>query len=490
MYKEIIENLFVNQIIESIGPNEKREKVLNNTFLLIKSILNKELTNQKEFSIKIIPFGSYPNKIYLSDSDLDITLFFIDKNESIYEYTYEFLSGIISKIDLILRKYKEISDIHIIHADIKLIKFKINSISVDISINNMTGLSKLFFFEFLESEILISKEKINLFKKTLILIKAWCSFEGSVLGSNIGLMGSYALECLVLLMFNLKNKEISNEISGFCLFFSMYHDLDWENNVMTIFGIVSVDEYMKLITTSDEDMFYSELSKIQKQGDLFNLIKYEVFEKFYIKVNMLNKQNKPCMSIISNRKVNIIKYVNIIDPLFPMNNLGKSINIFNQSKISCLFSTTHSILMKLHSSQIDRCLPIDYLNFLFKLFKNTMSSIENELLYLKLLHPKIVLNNESPVFDSVLNSLSQYGKVVSIDEFTVTNFNSLFLSSSQQTKIEISNQNHCLQRIFITKSIVDNIINSRMNDSPICSIEDLSLVMPSDMEKFRDMMHL
>ena len=44
--------------------------------------------------------------------------------------------------------------------------------------------------------------KDHLFKRSIILIKAWCYYESRVLGAHHGLISTYALETLVLYIFH------------------------------------------------------------------------------------------------------------------------------------------------------------------------------------------------------------------------------------------------------------------------------------------------
>lgn len=56
----------------------------------------------------------------------------------------------------------------------------------------------------------VNKEvgKDHLFKRSIILIKAWCYHEGNIHGSNHWLMSTYALEVLILNIFNLFHTSI------------------------------------------------------------------------------------------------------------------------------------------------------------------------------------------------------------------------------------------------------------------------------------------
>lgn len=42
----------------------------------------------------------------------------------------------------------------------------------------------------------------HLFKRSIILIKAWCYYESRILGAHHGLISTYALETLVLYIFH------------------------------------------------------------------------------------------------------------------------------------------------------------------------------------------------------------------------------------------------------------------------------------------------
>ena len=50
------------------------------------------------------------------------------------------------------------------------------------------------FFEELDKEL----GKEHIFKKSILMIKAWCLYEGHILGSHIGCFSTYALEVLIL----------------------------------------------------------------------------------------------------------------------------------------------------------------------------------------------------------------------------------------------------------------------------------------------------
>ena len=53
----------------------------------------------------------------------------------------------------------------------------------------------------------------HLFKRSIILIKAWCYYESRILGANMGLFSTYALSILVLYIINLFHSSLSGPLS-------------------------------------------------------------------------------------------------------------------------------------------------------------------------------------------------------------------------------------------------------------------------------------
>jgi len=69
--------------------------------------------------------------------------------------------------------------------------------------------------------------KNHLFKRSIILIKAWCYYESRILGAHHGLISTYALETLILYIFHLFHCSLNGPLavrfrginSGLCLCF-------------------------------------------------------------------------------------------------------------------------------------------------------------------------------------------------------------------------------------------------------------------------------
>ena len=110
--------------------------------------------------------------------------------------------------------------------------------------------------------------KLFILKRTIILIKAWCYYEGNFIGSNIGLMASCALELLMLYIFNIYYENIQDEIDAFFLFFKLMSEFDFDNNIITLFGLISKKFFFENCNNQKEPFWY-----INKSEDkyLFNI---------------------------------------------------------------------------------------------------------------------------------------------------------------------------------------------------------------------------
>ena len=265
-YKKI-EELFVDFILDLTGPTPELEEERVVKFETTKNIIiNKLNSNYPYHNTYILPYGSFPMKVYLKNADIDITIILQSKDEKkiIMEMEIEFINHILKLIKEEFEKYNKnanctlFSELKIIMADVPLLKGKIGNISLDISVNNFSGIYKVVLIEYIENQLKngfnrsnlfsdnsYNNNKIQIFRRTLILIKSWCLFEGNLMGSNIGLMASYALEILVICMFNLYYDKINSEFDGFQKFFEIMDNFEWKKYIISIFEINEYMEFQK-----------------------------------------------------------------------------------------------------------------------------------------------------------------------------------------------------------------------------------------------------
>jgi hypothetical protein len=288
------------------------------------------------------------------------------------------------------------------------------------------------------------------YKRTLLLIKSWCYYEGNILGSNIGLLGSYALEVLVIYMFNNYKGKFNSELEAFFTFFNMISKINWENQIVTIYGIYDITTLSKyelnlenLLSSIEQDkeqkIIYSEISEFVKQFERFNDIE---------KVQIFN---------INTKTIVLGKYnMYIIDPIYNTNNLGKSVNFHNSSRIKELFDYMDIQCQDLIKLKTEKVSPYQYFNEISSLFSTLITSNDSELFKIKLSEPKILIVPQIQNSKNFVNNLNDFD-----NDFEEENeFNQLFmLQEEEDLEDKIDNQEN-LEPLCLCDNISGGFTNN------------------------------
>ena len=415
---EQIEKSFVNYLLKLTGPNTEQDKKRQDKYENLKRYLLEELKKDEKLSkynFYIFSFGSFPFKIYHNESDIDITIVIQDKNTNLILYNdtnneenYEKKKEFLIKVHLILKNYfinKNSNDNYIqdIISDknnlVPLVKCKYESIAFDITVNNLDGLLKIIFMNYLEKNFLDSK----FYKKTLILIKSWCYFQGSILGSNASLLGSYALECLVIYMFNYYKDSFNNEIEAFFKFFEIMKNIDWEKKIVSIYDLFDDEESFKI-----KDLLFSD--KYQNENKInFKKIYNEILSK--LERYKLNYKGKNENIIIQRDK----KKMFILDPMYNVFNLAKSVNYHNSFRIKEILIDMNEECTKIKNLKLkNNCSKKKYLNSILKLFNRILSGHIPELFFENLPQPKMVIlpTNKNDDFEESNEKIEKNAKEI------------------------------------------------------------------------------
>lgn len=104
------------------------------------------------------------------------------------------------------------------------------------SSNQAGGLSTLCFLQ--EVDQLIGQD--HLFKRSIILMKAWCYYESRILGSHHGLLSTYALTILIMYIFNVCYDDIDSPLRALYYVLQYFCQFDWDNYAISIHGPVSL----------------------------------------------------------------------------------------------------------------------------------------------------------------------------------------------------------------------------------------------------------
>uniref|UniRef100_A0ACD5YII6 Uncharacterized protein n=1 Tax=Avena sativa TaxID=4498 RepID=A0ACD5YII6_AVESA len=258
---------------------------------------------------EVFPFGSVPLKTYLPDGDIDLAAFgSACSDESVANEVRAILESEEQRKDAEF----EVKDVQYINAEVKLVKCFVQNIVVDISFHQIGGLCTLCFLEQVDQRF----EKKHLFKRSIMLIKAWCYYESRILGAHHGLISTYALETLVLYIFHLFHETLDGPLAVLYRFLDYYSKFDWDNKGIGLYGPITLSSLPELVTDSPGtyDDCFLEREEILK----------ECAESFAVHPS---QNTRPFPR----------KFLNIVDPLKQSNNLGRSVSKGNFYRIRSAF---------------------------------------------------------------------------------------------------------------------------------------------------------
>ncbi|XP_073144911.1 uncharacterized protein [Henckelia pumila] len=289
----------IQKVQLTAASEERRRKITDYIQRFIRNRLGAE----------VFPYGSVPLKTYLPDGDIDLTAFGGANSED----------KLADEIRVALEEEAKnkaaefvVKDVQLIHAEVKVVKCIVQDIVVDISLNQIGGLSALCFLE--QVDRFIGKD--NLFKRSIILTKAWCYYESRILGGHHGLISTYALEIMVLYIFHLFYSTLNGPLSVLHKFLDYFSKFDWETYCISLKGPVRLSSLPDVVPEIVEDC----------RGDLM------------LNNDFLSSCTKAFSIPSTNSRGFQQKHLNIIDPLKETNNLGRSVNKANFYRIRSAFN--------------------------------------------------------------------------------------------------------------------------------------------------------
>ncbi|KAK9291450.1 hypothetical protein L1049_019398 [Liquidambar formosana] len=295
------------ELITRIQPNQPSEERRNAVACYVQRLM------MKCFSCQVFTFGSVPLKTYLPDGDIDLTAF--SKNQSLKDTWANEVRDMLESEENNEDAEFRVKEVQYIQAEVKLIKCLVENIVVDISFNQLGGLCTLCFLE--QVDHLINQN--HLFKRSIILIKAWCYYESRILGAHHGLISTYALETLVLYIFLVFNNSFAGPLEVLYRFLEFFSKFDWDNFCVSLRGPVPISSLPSM---------KADLPR-KDGGEL--LLRNSVLDHSYAYAVLPGGQENHDQPFVS-------KHFNVIDPLRTNNNLGRSVSKGNFFRIRSAFA--------------------------------------------------------------------------------------------------------------------------------------------------------
>lgn len=274
-------------------------------------------------------FGSVPLKCFLPDGDVDLTAVFPEARAP--EGWAQRLVQAVERARLSNPPFS-LGQVTLINAEVKLVKIEVEDLVVDVSVNSAGGLCGLLFLD--AADEFIGRD--NLFKRSVLLVKSWCFYESRVLGAHHALLSTYAIETLVLYTFNHFGEGLETPLDVLHAMLGYFATFDWEARGISLAGPVAVGG------EDGEPLGPPGLVEGARGLPGLGTFLKEAAAKYAVlpgcAADHTSDGTDSSKAGTSDRKSFRWKQVNIVDPLLPFNNLGRSVSKSNMYRIRRAFA--------------------------------------------------------------------------------------------------------------------------------------------------------
>jgi len=247
----------VDEIIIGLMPCPESERLLSTILRFVEALVRKSL------GAKLFAHGSFALKTYLPDSDLNIAAFFTHNHHRTWiQRTIksllreDFASAVASSVQfspgsgtLELADYLVVKNSNFEASPYlgKVVHALVGNVTVEICANQPNTLSSVALFE--ELDRLVGKD--HLFKRTIILTKAWACYEAEVLGQSDSFLNSYCIHIMVFFVFNAFYREIETPLQALWKLLEYLSRFDWSHMAFGVFGPVLVSKLPEIQLPSE-----------------------------------------------------------------------------------------------------------------------------------------------------------------------------------------------------------------------------------------------
>lgn len=378
----------VEVLVDWMGPNDEADLVRRKILAFVHRVL--ESANfALGTPILFFPTGSFPMKTYLPTADLDVCLLLPKELQQTWYFpvlhslclagsSTQSDGGTMNgspnpKLSAGLNSSalpggnasfasNTVRNVTFINADVRVIKCTIDNVSVDLTANRVGALGALLLLDSMDAQV----GQGHLLKKSLILIKAWCIHESnaytssgsatphsqtpgaapssagppSVLGSSHGAFSTYAINTVVMGLFNQYGSKITHPLQALFLFLDRMAEFPWHESAMTLHGPIALNVLAatsSLISVMKKRQQHHASGKQQQHGrekagrDELYSTKLSVDDVEHIRMNIQDQFGGFDVASSSSNgfKVSMfpIRVCNIVDPLDEKNNLARSVSV-------------------------------------------------------------------------------------------------------------------------------------------------------------------
>ena len=334
-----------------IAPSPASEHRYTATYHFVDSLIRRTI------GAEVYAHGSFALKTYLPDADLDVSAFFSKTNEdswiqrivtALVALSQEGHAGPTAPVggggkdrersgrdrDRDRERQREkveaerdtahaasalspsagrypVKSVTFISAETSVIKCQIGHISVDISGNATTSLSTLALFEQVDQLVGCS----HLFKRTILLATTYFKNELLISGSHAGFLSSYCIRTFVLYIFNAYRDDIRSPLQGLYRLMWYLQHFDWTEHAFGLFGPVRLSHLPSFLVVTDHPCSWPAHTQ--------PLVTQQLLQAYSVMTAAGGGGDRAFSA----------KYLNVIDPANPYNNLGRSVSYQNVGMI-------------------------------------------------------------------------------------------------------------------------------------------------------------
>ncbi|RLN21422.1 hypothetical protein BBO99_00005094 [Phytophthora kernoviae] len=355
-------------LVEWMGPSDAADRVRQQILAFVQRVIT------AHFPLAAAPLffatGSYPMKTYLPTSDLDICLLVPQELESSWYYVVMQAlcvaggsGGVGTVLDIgnaangdgsggsspsgpgsasgnggggTLLLTNTVRNVSFINADVRVIKCTVDNIAVDFTANRVGALGAVRLLDAMALRVGCE----HLFKKSLILIKSWCTHESSpfiqaastevgglgpsipgsstpssVMGASHGALSTYAVNTIVMALFNHHGDALTHPLQALYLFLDRLAEFPWHEAALTLHGTVPLSR-----------LAITPLNGTTSTKPKHKSAKLDISEIEAIRSTLVDQFGAFDAGLKGSSGMFPIRACNIVDPLDDKNNLARSVS--------------------------------------------------------------------------------------------------------------------------------------------------------------------
>jgi len=252
----------MDEIIRVLVPSPSALAERLKVFRYVRNLVSASL------GVQLFPVGSLVSQTFLPDADMETSSFIIRKDdESWFVLVNEALCmsnetrmSKYNSFDSLPSQSDEdinITNVSFVNGPIKKIRIMINSIGVEITMNQIGALYSEYMIEQIDQFV----GQNHLFKRSVLLVEMWCVFEsprytqgaGSMLlrssssndgssSSDSNRLNSWSVTIMLISIFHLEGRRISHPLQALGHFLRIFSSFDWHKYAVSVKGKVYADD--------------------------------------------------------------------------------------------------------------------------------------------------------------------------------------------------------------------------------------------------------